>query len=101
MCVERGGEIQLQDYILKYYQKDIYAHMHVQIYLIFFLNILASLIDSQCLPDSEFHLSSSLVKVCQGEASARSTWHRAARGEERCQLNLPGHAPGPGVLGAT
>lgn len=32
---ERGREIQLQDYILKYYQKDIYAHKHIPIYLIF------------------------------------------------------------------
>lgn len=41
------------------------------------------------------------MTVCWGEAAARSTQHRAAQEGEGCQLKVPGHTPGRGMLKAS
>lgn len=93
VCVVGRG---LQDYIFEAYS-CISAHSGIPT---FFLNVLAPAFCPQCLFVQGFSGSSSLMTASQGEATIRSTQCRAAQGEERSQLTVPGYTLGSGVLGA-
>lgn len=79
---------------LKYHQENMYVPILIQAYFFPWINLPIHFIIGAFLS----RVSPPLFLMRGIRGGGRSTGQRAARGAERCQLNVPRHTAGTGVL---